>query len=363
MRRSLLSIVLLVVITLGLPIASRAANTIVVTVGPASSLTFSPSIFSCSLGDTVMWVWATGSHTTTSTTIPGGATPWDQNINSTNTFFRYVPAVTGTYNYQCTPHSSFGMTGSFTVNPCTTPSPANISGHTSKCNGSTDTLTANTITSGVTYQWKLNNAAISGATNQTLLITASGSYSCVVYNSCDSSTSLPFVVNYHANPTPGITYTHTGLAYNFTLTGINPAAVSNLSWDFGDSFTSPNTNPSHTFATNGTYLVMVMITDTFGCSGMGSINLNTLSVNNIYLSGTINIAPNPASSYVKITTNDDLTDLSIHDLTGRLVRTLPISQKTNAELYVDITDIPAGLYIIHAMGTYTNKYEKLRIVR
>ncbi|MEI8280559.1 MAG: PKD domain-containing protein [Bacteroidota bacterium] len=362
MHKNLLFPVLLAVITLGLPISSFA-NTIIVTVGPANSLTFSPNIFSCTLGDTVKWVWATGSHTTTSTTIPGGAAPWDQNINSASTSFMYIPTVTGTYNYQCTPHASFGMTGSFTVNPCTTPSPATITGHLSRCNGITDTLTATTISGGITYQWKLNNSIISGATNQTLFITASGNYSCTVHNSCDSATSLPFVVTYHANPTPGITYTHTGLAYNFTLTGIPLAAISNISWDFGDSFTSPLTNPPHTYAADGTYLVMVMVTDTFGCSGMGSINLNTLSINEVYLPGTISISPNPAANYLRISSNDNLTELTLHDLTGRLVRSFPLSQNSNQVLSFDISDIPVGLYIIHATGTYTNKFEKLRILR
>jgi hypothetical protein len=64
-------------------------------------------------GDTVKWVLGAGSHTTTSTTIPAGATPWDQPINSVNSTYSYiVPAFSGVYNYKCTPH---GFTGSFTV--------------------------------------------------------------------------------------------------------------------------------------------------------------------------------------------------------------------------------------------------------
>jgi plastocyanin len=69
------------------------------------------------VGDTVRWVWVSGSHTTTSTTIPAGADAWDHAINSGNTEFDYIPVVTGTYNYKCTPHASMGMTGSFIVSP------------------------------------------------------------------------------------------------------------------------------------------------------------------------------------------------------------------------------------------------------
>lgn len=66
------------------------------------------------VGDTVRWIWISGSHTTTSTTIPGGAATWDQPINIEFQQFDYIPTVTGTYNYWCTPHAP-GMAGSFTV--------------------------------------------------------------------------------------------------------------------------------------------------------------------------------------------------------------------------------------------------------
>lgn len=82
---------------------------------------FSPSTLTVALGDTIMWTWSSGTHTTTSTTIPSGATSWNANINSSSTTFIYVPTMAGTYNYQCTFHVSMGMTGSFTVNTTAVP--------------------------------------------------------------------------------------------------------------------------------------------------------------------------------------------------------------------------------------------------
>ncbi len=64
-------------------------------------------------GDTIKWTLGSGSHTTTSTTIPPGATTWDAPITSTTPTFSYkVPNISGVYNYKCTPH---GFTASFTV--------------------------------------------------------------------------------------------------------------------------------------------------------------------------------------------------------------------------------------------------------
>jgi len=71
------------------------------------------------VGDTISWVWVSGSHTTTSTTIPAGADAWDHPINSSNTSFDYVVMVPGLYNYKCTFHEASGMVGTFTANVAT----------------------------------------------------------------------------------------------------------------------------------------------------------------------------------------------------------------------------------------------------
>jgi plastocyanin len=64
-------------------------------------------------GDTIFWTLGLGSHTTTSTTIPPGAPPWDAPIYSLSPTFQYVvPNIAGVYNYICVPH---GYTASFTV--------------------------------------------------------------------------------------------------------------------------------------------------------------------------------------------------------------------------------------------------------
>jgi plastocyanin len=76
---------------------------------------FAPNnITNVHIGDTIKWMWVSGIHTTTSTTIPSGAATWDAPITSSNTTFIYKVTKAGIYNYVCTPHASF-MTGSFSV--------------------------------------------------------------------------------------------------------------------------------------------------------------------------------------------------------------------------------------------------------
>jgi plastocyanin len=75
---------------------------------------FSPSHFTATIGDTVKWVWVAGAHTTTATSIPLGASTWENPMNALNTVFEYVITTTGTYNYWCSIYRTT-MEASFTV--------------------------------------------------------------------------------------------------------------------------------------------------------------------------------------------------------------------------------------------------------
>ena len=81
-----------------------------------SSNLFTPNNFNAQCGDTVMWQWVAGTHTTTSTNIPACASngfEWDVPMNASNTIFLYIIPCDGVYNYKCSLHSN--MLGSFTV--------------------------------------------------------------------------------------------------------------------------------------------------------------------------------------------------------------------------------------------------------
>jgi plastocyanin len=113
MKKTVLIISATLAVIFLLPLQEVYATMHLVTV---ANFSFTPdNINNVRIGDTVRWVWESGTHTTTSTTIPAGALPWDNPITSVNTTFDYIPAVSGVYNYKCTPHAAMGMLGSFTV--------------------------------------------------------------------------------------------------------------------------------------------------------------------------------------------------------------------------------------------------------
>lgn len=75
---------------------------------------FSPQAANAVCGDTIRWVLVSGTHTTASTTIPSGASPWTSG-NITVSGYTYVVTVAGTYNYTCHPASGGHMDASIVV--------------------------------------------------------------------------------------------------------------------------------------------------------------------------------------------------------------------------------------------------------
>ncbi len=84
-----------------------------------STLSFVQQDITITLGDTVQWLpmdVPIMDHTVTSTNIPVGAAAFDQPWEApADTFFQYIPAIVGLYEYICTPHVTDGMIGSIMV--------------------------------------------------------------------------------------------------------------------------------------------------------------------------------------------------------------------------------------------------------
>jgi plastocyanin len=77
-----------------------------------SDFQFKQDFDTVTVGDTIKWVWISGTHTTTSNGIPAGAQPWSAELNQFNTSFTYVIKFGGTYNYISVPDAPL-MGGSF----------------------------------------------------------------------------------------------------------------------------------------------------------------------------------------------------------------------------------------------------------
>jgi plastocyanin len=120
MRKLYMRIFILILLITGSLNASAA--TITIMAGPNNTNTFSPANVTANVGDTIKWVWVSGTHTTTSTTIPATAPSWNSPLSASSNSFSYKVTVPGTYNYKCVPHGGT-MLGTITVSG-TTSAPA-----------------------------------------------------------------------------------------------------------------------------------------------------------------------------------------------------------------------------------------------
>jgi plastocyanin len=125
MNPSRLPPAVLAIVVLG-PVAAASAATHVIT---QQGFTFSPSTVTVAPGDTIQWVRTAGSHTVTSGSPCQASGLFNAPLNSTNTSFTWVvpnKLANSTVGFFCSPHCSFGMTGSIVVGPI--PNPADLNG-------------------------------------------------------------------------------------------------------------------------------------------------------------------------------------------------------------------------------------------
>jgi gliding motility-associated-like protein len=209
--------------------------------------------------------YCNSSNGTATAVVSGGTIPysylWDTNPAQTTDIVTGLSS--GQYNVIVTDANGCSVTGSTTVLATAAFSLATSSEveHCSHADG-TATVTASNALYPLTYSWS-HNTSLNSSTASNL---AAGTYTITVSDgSCSIATSV--IVGSYSGPTAGFhpDRTVSGLDDGSIEFNDMSSGATMYLYDFGDGSTSTQQSPEHQYNNSGTYSVMQVVSDEFGC--------------------------------------------------------------------------------------------------
>jgi hypothetical protein len=285
---------------------------------------------------------------------------WQKQLNSgtwsniTNTLSTYseIPSADGTWSYRAVVKSGVCSEGNsdatdVVVNPSAVSGTASIDDNTI-CTGTSVTLTLSGYDGSIQWQSSGNGTDwddISGAVTSpytTEAITSNSWFRAVVsLGECEDALSNSLSVTVSENPVAGFTFTADNQTISFTNTSSN--AIS-YSWDFGDTYTSTETNPVHTYTASDNYTVTLTAINGVCADDEDEQSIDVTFVGVVDLDANIQIKPNPSTGKFMIHTGNYKVDLiSIYTVNGqKILETKPGSNQVE----IDLSSVSKGVYFI-----------------
>jgi PKD repeat protein len=223
------------------------------------------------------------------------------------------------------------------------------------CEGGSVTLNSSTPLGN---SWYLNGIQIVGASGSSLIATQTGNYTTQISGQgCNAiSNVIPVIVNPLPTATAGITSQNIG-AVTFANNSTN---YSTSVWNFGDN--TPNssiTNPFHQYLADGTYNVVLTVTNSCGSTST-EITVTVLGTAIEELESQTNFAiyPNPFQSNITLSnTNSNylVGIVTIFDATGKTISYESLNIGPGNNLQMNVENLAKGIYFIEVK---TNEYNK-----
>ncbi len=132
-------------------------------------------------------------------------------------------------------------------------------------------------------------------------------------------------------------------------------------WDFGDGAFSTESNPIHTYNTNGLYTISMTVTKCGKSDTMTkTVQINTdLNLNQFDLKDKITVFPNPTADRFKVNLNKTVEKCSavIFDAKGTILFTEERSAISSFEM--DLSSLSSGIYILKITANQNVFYSKI----
>ena len=287
---------------------------------PGGNVTLNASAFG------VSWLWSDGSTTSSIT-----------------------PSIAGSYSVTITYSGGCSSTSSPTVVTVFPPASASVTAVPSSdfCIGSTVTMTASV---GTAYEWNTGDSTQSKTTG------TSGIYTVTVTdaNGCYASASIT-LTGYNM-PVAGFTSVNNLTTTTFTNTSTNGL---NYDWHFGDSNTSNLPNPVHNYFWDGTYTVMLIVSNPCGSDTIiHTVTIVTNGIPDIMTLNDFHVFPNPSEGIFTIHTTigtSDAIELTVKDVLGNILYSASEkNQKGEYTKTIDLSNNSKGIYFLNIQrGNYS----------
>lgn len=280
---------------------------------------------------------------------PGGETTSSITVGSTGTYSVSVTSACG------------GSSAPITITSIPTVVPSiNIGGNDTICTGGSTVLNVTPTGSSYTYQWS------TGSLSPSITVTSGGPYTVSVTSVCGTNSS-PVNITEITPPIAGFTEIASGLSVSFnnSTSGANDRWL----WNFGDGGTSTLRNPTHVYASAGTYTV-TLTSGNGVCNNTITISVtvtqNPNGIKEIDILESVTVYPNPANDYINV----DLSKmkslpyhLSVTNSLGEVLIDNSIKDIDIAKPYtLVIKSLSAGVYYLKVETTNRTQFVQKVII-
>jgi len=172
----------------------------------------------------------------------------------------------------------------------------------------------------------------------------------------NSTTDWNLLIN---NPSADFSESISGNTATFTNSSSSINSTLNYSWDFGDGNTSSIQNPSHTYATNGTYTVTLIASNCiFSDTITNTIQIGTNSMEE-NTNANFEFYPNPATNQITLKVDNQLLGsiYTICDNTGKSVLNGNILSENSV---INLENLSKGFYFL---GIGENLERTMKVIK
>lgn len=202
-------------------------------------------------------------------------------------------------------------------------------------------------TGGLSWYWDFGDATTPSTVQYpTHCYTSPGLYTVTLIETFASGADTATgTVTVYPNPVASFTFSAAGSTINFT--DQSTGGVVTWYWYFGDS-TAGSTlqNPSHAYLYPGTHNVILMVTNSYGCSDSASFSVMTTGLRDLFSPANAwSLFPNPSQGRITIQfdeTLDSLLELRVENMPGEVI----LSEKISGDRVIDLSAFSPGIYFV-----------------